>query len=454
VLYSVAAHWAWTSQGFLSAMHFRDFAGAGIVHLLGGACAVTATCFIGPRTGRFGALPPLLIRWSQRKEWLRDRLGCGQRKARTRTSAASSSSSSPSGNSASDRDGARPAPQSNGGLRRRQIERTREAREFRVSDPVNLIYGTFILFVGWISFNCSGTYGVTSGRENLTARVGVVTCVGGAAGTTAGLLYSYVVTNGKAFEIEPASVGALAGLVSITAACANIGIWEGAFAGFVGGLLGCSSRSWFEYFQIDDPVGAIPVHFVGGVWGLLVVGLFHRADGYGPSTLPGAIHGGGGELLAIQLLGALVILVWGSAGTAFALLLMQPFMSVRVSKEDEKLGLDTVEHGVGLEPQGRSLVVAPARAFLRRRLRKRSLSSPPPKASGSSAASEFVEDIAHAERVQASVRKFTLNLRTRAIAKRAGASVPGGGAVEATQISVQSRASSDEVAVVAVAASP
>ena len=55
-----------------------------------------------------------------------------------------------------------------------------------MSDPVNVIYGTFILYVGWISFNCSGTYGLTSGRENLAARVGVVTCIGGAAGTGAG----------------------------------------------------------------------------------------------------------------------------------------------------------------------------------------------------------------------------------------------------------------------------
>ena len=116
----------------------------------------------------------------------------------------------------------------------------------------------------YASHPCSG---LTDGRESLAARVGVVTCVGGAAGTLAGLLYSLASTRGRVFEIDSASIGALAGLVSITAAAANIGVWEGALAGFVGGMLACWSRVPLEYIHIDDPVGAIPVHLFGGIWG-------------------------------------------------------------------------------------------------------------------------------------------------------------------------------------------
>ena len=147
------------------------------------------------------------------------------------------------------------------GARRRRLKQSEYAQRFQVNDPVNIIYGTFVLWIGWLSFNCSGTLGLTEQREALTARVGVVTCMGGACGAIAGMLHSLYVTRGKSTQIEPASVGALAGLpppararrrtgpvlsgwrsdltasrtlaglVSITAACAYIGVWEGALAG-------------------------------------------------------------------------------------------------------------------------------------------------------------------------------------------------------------------------------
>ena len=164
VLYSIVAHWAWTDEGWLRKVDFFDFAGAGVVHLLGGACACVSTCYVGPRIGRFGALEPWLLRWQE----LRTRLGRSITfKSRAKPSVSGSTTQ---------QGGVQP------NLRRAQVARAKEAQAFRVSDPVNVIYGTFILFVGWISFNCSGTYGLTSGREHLAARVGVVTCMGGAAG--------------------------------------------------------------------------------------------------------------------------------------------------------------------------------------------------------------------------------------------------------------------------------
>lgn len=197
VLYAACCHWAWHPEGFLYKLRFVDFAGAGVVHLLGGTSALVATCAIGPRTGRFGALPPLLVAVQNAKFRVRQRLarlGCGP----------ASRPASRERESGRERESARHA----------RIAKIRAASEFRISDPVNVIYGTFVLWVGWLSFNCSGTLGLTSGRESLTARVGLVTCLGGAFGAIAGLLYSQVRTGGAFFEVEPVSVGALAGMRS------------------------------------------------------------------------------------------------------------------------------------------------------------------------------------------------------------------------------------------------
>ena len=221
VLYSVAAHWVWTEEGWLAQIRFVDFAGAGcaatdrsddlvtalcahtlplcpftpchtamppanrlawchafawcrrplsprltiephhcsVVHLLGGACALVATSLVGPRTGRFGALPPLLLRWQRLRSRLCDELvarlppslACALSPRRTQRSSLGIVSTT----DLAARGPAAAAPVRT--LRREQIARVREAEEFRVSDPVNVIYGTFILYVGWISFNCSGT---------------------------------------------------------------------------------------------------------------------------------------------------------------------------------------------------------------------------------------------------------------------------------------------------------
>jgi len=487
-LYAVVAHWVWTTEGWLASLRFVDFAGAGVVHLLGGACAVTATIVVGPRAGRFGAKPELLLKLARWRDRVRFALFCcgGLRVARrgeasstlegsadprcsSGTGAGALAADSTSRDASARRLGAKPRVT----LRQKQIARHREAQDFRLNDPVNMIYGTFILVVGWLNFNCSGTLGLTHGREDLAARIGVVTIMGSAAGTAAGLLYSNVATCGRAFEIEPASVGALAGLVSITAGCANMGVWEGSFCAFVGGLLACASRQVLVYLQIDDPVGAIPVHFVGGVWGLLAVGFFNRDGGYGPSSLAGVAHGGGVHLLGVQLLGVLAIVAWGSVGTYCFMRIMRHFMSLRVSRDDEKLGLDIAEHGVGRTKSfpRPSRVVLRVSSRITSQLSRRhgaassaasSAASGPTSgptsgpASGAavrrqqscSAIGEFIEDVAHAANVTKIARRFAHNLRQRPLEAESRAPV-GAGEIEV--------ASSDELGgamLVACAGSP
>ena len=440
VLYAACCHWVWHSEGWLLQRRFVDFAGAGVVHLLGGVCALVATMVIGPRFGRFGTLPPILVWLKNKKFRARQqlaRLGCFRLIGGCRLHAhrmKSSTHALKDGSLA-----ACPAPAAEvsyeeqaRNARRKRVAKVRAAADFRISDPVNVIYGTFVLWVGWISFNCSGTLGLTSGREALTARVGLVTMFGGAFGAIAGLCYSQAQTRGAAFEIEPASIGTLAGLVSITAACANIGIWEGSLAGFLGGLLACASREGLEYLHIDDPVGAIPVHGVAGLWGLLVVGFFHRAEGFGPATLPGLFHGGDGGLLLTQLVGGLAIFAWGAAGTWLMMQLSRCFLGLRVSRQEEELGLDIAEHAVNAsvgERKERNASSNPLRRTARKivggvgkfapRCLSRSAAVPAPADLATVKVEEYIEDVGQAAGVGFAARRAAAKWRSTVMLRRA-----------------------------------
>ena len=219
---------------------------------------------------------------------------------------------------------------------------------FKVSDPVNIVYGTFVLMIGWLSFNMSGTYGLTPTADSpyrfeIAGRIAVVTMAGASFGAIAGMLYSNVAFAGI-IRIEQASLGCLAGLVSVTAACASIEIWQGALAAFIGGLLACAASSWLAHHCIDDPVSAVPVHLVGGLWGLIVVGIFGRGEDtqkkWPVSRLDGFIHGGSFQLLGVQCIGALALLGWAAMGTALIMRLLACTVGVRVSLAAEMEGLE------------------------------------------------------------------------------------------------------------------
>ena len=295
------------------------------------------------------------------------------------------------------------------GSRKKRLAHAEFAQSFKINDPVQIIYGTFVLWVGWISFKCSGTLGSSSGREQLTARVGIVTCMGGASGAVAGMLNSYIWSGGQV-RIADSSIGTLAGLVSITAACAHISIWEGALAGFIGGALACASVDWLEFFTIDDPVGAIPVHFVGGAWVLLVVGIFTNEDGYVPPSLAGLAHGGGWHLLGVQVLGILAIVGWGIGTTWLLLCTIRRTVGLRVSVEDEVRGLDASEHGPGKRVYASELVTS----FLRRRRLQSEVSvRRAPRQPPCSNSEEYIESVAHATLALGTAKKAAMHFKKR-----------------------------------------
>jgi Amt family ammonium transporter len=152
----------------------------------------------------------------------------------------------------------------------------------------------------------------------------------------------------KKFDTAMALNGAVAGLVAITAPCAWVEGWASVVIGLIAGVLVVTSVYMFDRLGIDDPVGAVSVHGINGVWGLISVGLF--ADGtYGNYTteLPyvtGLFYGGGWEQLVAQVIGAIICVVWAFGLGFLVFKSMDKLFGIRVSPQEEIEGLDIGEH--------------------------------------------------------------------------------------------------------------
>lgn len=213
--------------------------------------------------------------------------------------------------------------------------------------PMALL-GTFILAFGWFGFNPGSTL-MASGAGGL--RIGVIavaTMLAGATGSLAAALYTWK-RNG-AIDPTMAANGMLAGLVAITAPSGFVGPIAAAVIGAVAGILVCVAVTFFDRIHVDDPVGAISVHGVCGLWGVLSVGIF--ADGtYGAGwngvtgTVRGALYGDWGQLGA-QLVGIATLLVWAFGLSWLFFTVQNKVMALRVPREVELAGLDMAETGV------------------------------------------------------------------------------------------------------------
>jgi Amt family ammonium transporter len=184
----------------------------------------------------------------------------------------------------------------------------------------------FILWIGWYGFN-PGSQLVFVGATNIDTMmlVAVNTTLAAGAGAVAALSLSWFLL--KRPDLGSALNGALAGLVSITANCDAVTNTESMMIGVVGGVLVVLATMLLEKAKIDDPVGAWPVHGVGGLWGGLATAIF------------------GGYALTTQIIGSVSIAAWAFA-TCFALFsLLKAMDQLRVSPEEEEIGLDLTEHG-------------------------------------------------------------------------------------------------------------
>ena len=164
------------------------------------------------------------------------------------------------------------------------------------------------------------------------------------AGTCAALVTAWIIM-GKP-DLTMALNGSLAGLVAITAPCDLVTANASIVIGLVAGVFVVLSVFALDRVHIDDPVGAVSVHCVNGVWGTLAVGLFAAPTTYGyGNELAGLFYGGGFKLLGVQLLGAGATAVWAFGTGAAIFFALKKLGILRVSAKTELKGLDLVEHG-------------------------------------------------------------------------------------------------------------
>jgi Amt family ammonium transporter len=187
--------------------------------------------------------------------------------------------------------------------------------------------GVFILWLGWFGFNP----GSTTTADKSIAMIFVNTNLAAAAGAVLAMATSWI-RFGKP-EVGMSLNGALAGLVAITAGCANVTPASAILIGMVAGVLVVFSVLFFDKIKVDDPVGAISVHGVCGAWGTLAAGIFN-------------IGGTSLSILGVQLLGILACFVW-TFPTALCMFMLveKVFGGLRLSAEEELEGLDYNEHG-------------------------------------------------------------------------------------------------------------
>ena len=203
--------------------------------------------------------------------------------------------------------------------------------------------GVIILWLGWFGFNGGSTL---AADPDAIGPVILATNLAAAAGFSSGLVHTRLRTGG--LDLSMALNGALAGLVAITAGADVISPTESVIVGVIGGVLVVEAVFLLDRLKLDDPVGAIPVHLVNGVFGTLAVGLFANGE-----TAVGLFHGGGASLLGTQALGVSMAVLF-AFGVGYAMwFAMKKSIGVRVSLEHEVEGLDLAECGV--EAYGREM---------------------------------------------------------------------------------------------------
>ena len=298
VLYPIFGNWVW-GGGWLSQLGAKfglghgvvDFAGSGVVHMIGGMAALAGAIVLGPRIGKYRA------------------------------------------------DGTPVAMPGH-------------------NIPLAIL-GTIILFFGWFGFNPGSTL---AGGDLRISIVAVNTMMAGAVGGLVAMVYMWL----KFGKPDPAMTcnGALAGLVAITAPCAFVNAVSAVIIGAVAGVLVCAGAFFIERKpKIDDPVGAIAVHGLNGLWGIISLGIFADGtygagwNGVGASVyqgiagrgVAGLLYGDPGQFVA-QVAGAGMAIIWGLGFSYVFFKAIDAIMGIRTSEEDELAGLDIPEMGVPAYP--------------------------------------------------------------------------------------------------------
>ena len=198
--------------------------------------------------------------------------------------------------------------------------------------------GCFILWFGWYGFNGAAAWDGTS-----LASIFLTTTIAPAVATCTTMIFTWI-KNGKP-DVSMCLNASLAGLVGITAGCDSLDAIGATVVGVVSGILVVVAVEFLDLkLHIDDPVGAVGVHLVNGVWGTLAVGLLANPEA--PAGLNGLIYTGSAVLLGKQTVGILAILAWTAVTMTITFLIIKKTVGLRVSAEEEIKGLDSTEHGL------------------------------------------------------------------------------------------------------------
>jgi Amt family ammonium transporter len=204
-----------------------------------------------------------------------------------------------------------------------------------------------ILWFGWQGFNPGSTLGAVGGRF---AEVVVVTNLGGAAGVLGAMITIYAIT--RKWDIGMTGNGAIAGLVAITAPSGYVEYWAAPIIGFVAGVIVVASVILIDR-RLDDPVGALSSHGMAGVWGTLSCGLFTspRLAELNAIGDPGLVYTGSIHQLAVQGLGVAAAFTAVFSISFLTFFVIKATYGLRVRPEEERYGLDIVEHGMWGYPE-------------------------------------------------------------------------------------------------------
>ncbi|MCQ2540827.1 MAG: ammonium transporter [Lachnospiraceae bacterium] len=282
LIYPIEAHWTW-GGGWLAQIGFHDFAGSTCIHMVGGISALIGAAILGPRIGKF-------------------------------------------------------SKDENGKIK---------IGAFPGHNLTIGALGVFILWLGWYGFNGAAATSVPQ-----LGSIFVTTTIAPAIATVVCMAFTWI-KYGKP-DVSMALNASLAGLVAITAPCDVTDAAGSVVIGAVSGLLVVFGVWFLDYvLHIDDPVGAVAVHMLNGIWGTLAVGLFatDTAPGYSIAnasgeTIKGLFYGGGFELLGIQCIGFLATAAWTAVTITITFLVIKKIFGLRVTKEEEIIGLDATEHGL------------------------------------------------------------------------------------------------------------
>ena len=210
--------------------------------------------------------------------------------------------------------------------------------------------GVFILWLGWYGFN-----GAAATSVEQLGSIFVTTTIAPAIATVVCMIFTWI-KYGKP-DVSMCLNASLAGLVAITAGCDVTDAFGAIVIGAVSGVLVVFGVWLLDYkLRVDDPVGAVAVHMMNGIWGTLAVGLFATTSAPGNDSYTGLFYGGGFHLFGLQLLGFVSVAAWTAVTITITFLIIKATVGLRVTEEEEIVGLDPTEHGLASAYSGFSIM--------------------------------------------------------------------------------------------------